>query len=172
MRPASVNGATSVLERVIYYAALSACSDTGAMKAPADITGGWNVSDQDFFFDEDEKPAAKSAKKPGSKPVAKKGSGPARAAAAPAVTPAISDDFQAVSMTVAVLLVVIGVLVGVVIGLFVGKGMATSALTASTAASTVAAPQLTQEQLGSGQLPAGHPNVSLPGASTAATSGK
>jgi hypothetical protein len=135
--------------------------------AAADITGGSNVSDQDFFFDEDDKPV-KAADKSGSKPAAKKGSGSSKAAPAPAP----SADVQSVTLTVALLLAVIGILIGVVIGLFVGKSLATPDLTAATTPTTAAsqAPQLTTEQLNSGQLPSGHPAV--PGASTAATTGK
>jgi hypothetical protein len=143
--------------------------------APADITGGSNVSDQDFFFDEDDKPAAKSDDKSGSKPAAKKGSGTSSAKTTPtrSSAPAPEADVQSVSLIVAVLLAVIGVLIGVVIGLFVGKSMAVApAVVAGTTSGTTSsqAPQLTTEQLNSGTLPSGHPAV--PGASTTPTTGK
>ena len=133
------------------------------------------MSDQDFFFDEDEKPSAKSPSKSGSRPAGKSGSGSAKPAAG--YTPSISSDFQTVSLTVAVLIAVIGVLLGVVIGLFVGRSMATPAISATSLSSgssgAVVAPSLTDQQLNSGQLPAGHPKIDNSGTgSTTATSGK
>jgi hypothetical protein len=118
------------------------------------------VSDQDFFFDEDEKPAksagTSSAKNAGSSP-SRSGSSTTTKAAAPA-------SAQSVSMTIAVLIGVIGILLGAVIGLFVGRSMAvpSAALTPTTTTApgtTQQAPQLTPEQLQGGQLPAGHPSV-------------
>jgi hypothetical protein len=107
------------------------------------------VSDQDFFFDEDDK-SAKSA----GKDTTKKASSPAPRSAAPA--PA-----QTVTMTVAILIGVIGILLGAVIGLFVGKSMAVPAVVLPGAGGTTTqqAPQLTPEQLQGGELPAGHPAV-------------
>jgi hypothetical protein len=123
------------------------------------------VSDQDFFFDEDEKPAAKSGAKKGST---------AGKAAAPAAQTAAPVDAQSVTLMVAVLMGVIGVLLGVVIGLFIGKGMATPAVVVDTAATTVetssaagTAPQLTQEQLDANKLPQGHPQIPGAGSTTA-----
>jgi hypothetical protein len=121
------------------------------------------VSDQDFFFDEDEKPA-KTAGKPAAK---KAGSSPSRGgSSAPAPASA-----QSVSMTVAILVGVIGILLGAVIGLFVGKSMAVPSIAVTPGAGTTTtgqqAPQLTPEQLQGGQLPAGHPAVG--GAGGAAT---
>ena len=124
------------------------------------------MSDQDFFFDEDEKPAAKSG--------AKKGSSSGQTSS-PAPAP-VAVDAQSVSLMVAILIGVIGILLGVVVGLFIGKGMAAPVITSADnglgAGSTVAtqtAPQLTQEQIQAGQLPAGHPQV---GGSTTPTTGK
>jgi hypothetical protein len=121
------------------------------------------VSDQDFFFDEDEKPAASTG--------AKKGSASAKTAA-PAPRGTESADAQSVTLMVAVLIGVIGLLLGVVIGLFVGKSMATPAITATTTGvgAAVSAPQLTQEQInaGAGALPEGHPAVGAPAAETTA----
>jgi len=121
------------------------------------------VSDQDFFFDEDEKPAAKSG--------AKKGSSSGKAASTAPAAPA-SGDSQSVSLMVAVLVGVIGVLLGVVVGLFIGKGMAAPAVptTATTiegaTGGAVSAPQLTQEQIEAGALPEGHPQVGAPATET------
>jgi hypothetical protein len=117
------------------------------------------VSDQDFFFDEDDKSAKTSgssaAKKTGSS-ASRTGSGSSnKGAAAPA-------SAQTVSMTVAVLIGVIGILLGAVIGLFVGKSMAVPTVAVAPGAGTSTtqqAPQLTPEQLQGGQLPAGHPSV-------------
>jgi hypothetical protein len=139
------------------------------MTVPARHTGGLNVSDQDFFFDEDEKPGAKSGARKGSG--SSKSSTPAaRTASGGAATPV---DAQSISLTIAILIAVIGVLLGVVVGLFIGKGMATPAVTSNlvnSAGPAVGAPQLTQDQLSNGQLPAGHP--SIPGASTTPTKTK
>jgi hypothetical protein len=119
------------------------------------------VSDQDFFFDEDEKPA-KSAGTPAPKktgsPASTGGSG------SPAKSPDADAPAQMVSMTIAILIGVIGILLGAVIGLFVGKSMAvpSAAVTPSAGAgtgTTQQAPQLTPEQLQGGQLPSGHPAV-------------
>ena len=129
------------------------------------------MSDQDFFFDDDEKTAAKSdnkAKKAGtpstSRPAAKTG---ARPAAAPAAASA-----QSVTMTMAILFAVIGLLLGVVIGLFIGTTLNPSSATTANSPATVVAPTLTQEQMNAGQLPAGHPKVTGTGASTTATATK
>jgi hypothetical protein len=116
------------------------------------------VSDKDFFFDEDEKPATKSG--------AKKGSTPAKSAA-----PAAPASSQGITVTVAVLIGVIGILLGVVLGIFVGKSLATPAITAQSSSTGLVAPQLTQEQLSSGQLPAGHPQINTSG-TVEATAGK
>jgi hypothetical protein len=117
------------------------------------------VSDQDFFFDEDDKPAKGSGSSPAKKTgttTSRSGSSSAnRGAAAPA-------SVQTVSMTVAVLIGVIGILLGAVIGLFVGKSLAVPTVAVAPGAGTSTtqqAPQLTPEQLQGGQLPAGHPSV-------------
>jgi hypothetical protein len=120
------------------------------------------VSDQDFFFDDDEKPAAKSDNK-----TAKKAGAPASRPASkgtPAPAPA-----QSVTMTMAILFAVIGVLLGVVIGLFVGNMLNPVGTNAVAPAATVA-PTLTQDQLNSGQLPAGHPAITGGASSTPAPS--
>jgi len=112
------------------------------------------VSDQDFFFDEDEQP--KTAEK-ATVPAKKSGSGgtPTRPPAA---------DGQSVTMTVAVLIGVVTMLLGVIIGLFIGRGMATPAVVApvggtGTGTTPQAAPQLSPEQLEGGELPEGHPDI-------------
>lgn len=119
--------------------------------------------DQDFFFDESE-PAKEETK-----PAAKK-SAPAKGSSkAPAPAPA---GEQMVTLTVTVLTGVVAVLIGVIIGIFVGRSMAapvTGAVpTTAGTGTTEQAPQLTNEQMQSGELPAGHPQIGG-GASTGAT---
>jgi hypothetical protein len=126
------------------------------------------VSDQDFFFDDDEKPAAKSdskAKPSGARGGSKGSSRPAPAPAAP--------SGQTVSMTLAILFAVIGLLAGMVIGLFIGN-LTTPASTATVGTgATGAAPSLSEDQLQGGQLPAGHPSITGgAGSSSTATATK
>ena len=61
-------------------------------------------------------------------------------------------------MAVAALLVVIGLLVGVIVGVLVAPGGSDS--TSSTTGITNTAPSLTSDQIESGELPAGHPEIS------------
>jgi hypothetical protein len=117
------------------------------------------VSDQDFFFDEDEKPA-KSAGTPAPKKTGSSASG--SGASKPSKTSTDAAPVQTVSMTIAILIGVIGILLGAVIGLFVGKSMAVPSVAVTPSAgtgTTQQAPQLTPEQLQGGELPAGHPSV-------------
>ena len=129
------------------------------------------MSDQDFFFDEDEQTGKSSSKSPAKS--AAKGT-PARAqksapAAGPAAAPAASKGGsffdQSVSMSVASLLVVIGLLVGVIVGVLVAPGQTSSSIPGPQSATT--APELTSDQIQSGELPAGHPPID--GASGSAT---
>lgn len=111
------------------------------------------MSDQDFFFDEEEdaKPKAASKATSGSKkPVPSK-------AAAPA--PAGTFFAQNVSMTVAALMAVIALLLGVIIGIVIPTG-STTVPPVTSSAGTDAAPVLSDDQLNSGELPAGHPDIS------------
>jgi hypothetical protein len=145
------------------------------------------VSDQDFFFDEeDEKPAAakkpaaktpadKTPAKTGSKPAAKPAAAKTAAAKTTGAKPAAkaaepeSGDVpfldQTVTMAIAALAVVCALLLGVVLGILVGQSRAssladsTAVVAPATAGGSNAAP-LTQQQLSSGQLPAGHPSLS------------
>ena len=61
-------------------------------------------------------------------------------------------------MTMAILFAVIGILLGAIIGLFIGNSLNSNSSVASSPA-TVVAPTLTQDQMNSGQLPAGHPKI-------------
>ncbi len=125
------------------------------------------MSDQDFFFDEDDQPKKDAPKSGG----VKKGSGSSRTAAA-AAAPAAE---QSVSVTVTALVAVVAVLLGVIIGIFVGRGLATPAVPGVGAGATIEgggateAPQLTPEQLEGGALPEGHPEIGGGGPGGAAT---
>lgn len=119
------------------------------------------MSDQDFFFDEDEQPT------------------PARVAkAAPEAdeTQAVVSvaGAQGISMAVASLIGVIALLAGVIVGVLLPIGNAPSATTGTVATTPSVpggtggtggtgggstAPQLTPEQLKGGELPAGHPDI-------------
>jgi len=118
------------------------------------------VSDQDFFFDEED----------GAKPPVK-ASGTAKAKpAAPAQTPRGGGSFfeQSVSMSIAALMTVIALLVGVIIGFVIPTGGTTPPVATTTGVTTSTAPQLSEDQLNSGELPAGHPDLgSITGSSTA-----
>lgn len=152
------------------------------------------MSDQDFFFDDDEPKPTKSTKSakaaPGrtsasgsSKPSVSSSKSPAKnAPAKDAVhTPVPSGGFmdQSMSMPIVSLLVVIGLLVGVIVGFLIGGGMqsqtpaitGTGAIgagttgTGTTGGATTNPGQLTPEQIQKG-LPSGHPAV---GGATGAT---
>lgn len=117
------------------------------------------MSDQDFFFDEeDEKPAAEQKAVGASTPKAG-----AKAAAPSNAEPVFATGSfldQSVTMSVAALLVVCGLLVGVILGIFVGQSRANSgALSPGIESPSGQAPQLTPDQLDSGELPPGHPSV-------------
>ena len=120
------------------------------------------MSDQDFFFDEDEKPAKSQSK---SAPAKKPASSPAKGStnSAPAAE-------QSITYTVAALLGVAALLLGVIIGVLIPVNIGGSQTATPDAGLTqtgaVEAPQLTPEQMQSGALPPGHPSV---GGSTGAT---
>lgn len=135
------------------------------------------MSEQDFFFDDDESVPAKAAPKP-----AKAAPKPAKAAkavaaspVAPAAAPEAQDFFsQSVSMSIAALLAVCALLVGVIVGVMLpvgGSGVGGVGSTSSLPGGALQpAPQLSQEQITNGELPAGHPDIG--GGSTAATATK
>ena len=120
------------------------------------------MSDQDFFFDEDEKPAKSQSK---NAPAKKPASSPAQGSnkSAPAAE-------QSITYTVAALLGVAALLLGVIIGVLIPVNIGGSQTATPDAGLTqtgaAPAPQLTPEQMQSGQLPPGHPSV---GGSTSAT---
>jgi hypothetical protein len=122
------------------------------------------VSDQDFFFEEDEK--AETAKTAPAKKASK------QAPAAMESDSSFAGMAQSVSMAVTVLVAVIALLIGVIVGILlpIGSGApqpatSTTGVTGGTGG-TGSAPQLTEEQLKQGQLPPGHPSI---GGSTTTT---
>jgi len=118
------------------------------------------VSEQDFFFDEEEQAEEKPAAKATERPARAEGNKPA--AAAPSASSA-----QGISMTVASLIAVVALLAGVVIGILIPAGADTNVPDPTTTGSQ-AAPQLTPEQLEGGELPPGHPQVGSEGATGSA----
>ncbi len=115
------------------------------------------MSDQDFFFDEEE---AAPAPKP------RQSRSASRAESAPAAAERESSGggsffAQDVSMSIAALMSVIALLVGVIVGIVMpDQGQSSTVGTTQTSAEQgAAAPQLTEEQLNSG-LPEGHPDIS------------
>lgn len=121
------------------------------------------MSDQDFFFDEEDdvKPAAKGASKAAAAPKGNR-------APQPAATPGGSFFAQSVSMAVTSLVAVIALLVGLIVGILIPSGSATPQ-TVSPAATV--APTLSEDQLNSGELPAGHPDVGGPTGESTGTTG-
>lgn len=119
------------------------------------------MSDQDFFFDEEEdaKPAPKKASA-GHKQVPERQAAPAKQ----------SFFEQSVSMTVAALIAVIALLLGVIIGYVIPSADTTPVVSSPTSSTgSSAAPQLTQDQINSGALPPGHPDLSGAAGSSTAT---
>lgn len=123
------------------------------------------MSDQDFFFDEED-----GAKQPAKASATAKSK--SAAAARPAAPASASFFEQSVSMSIAALMAVIALLVGVIVGFVIPTGGTTPPVTATdVGAATQPAPQLTEDQLSSGELPAGHPDLSsLTGSGTATAS--
>ncbi len=125
------------------------------------------MSDQDFFFDEDEKPSAKKE----TKPAPKGGASSSNARPAAKNAPAAAAPASSVTYTVAALIAVAALLLGMIVGILlpVNVGSQTTA-TSNTGVSGptggTSAPALTNEQMQSGQLPAGHPAI---GGSSGAT---
>jgi len=117
------------------------------------------VSDQDFFFDEDEKGAEKPPKTASKQPTK---STPSKAAK---TAPAPSGGIE-LTWTVTALVGIVALLLGVIIGYAIPKGTQEVSVGAPSTTQEQQAPQLSPEQLSSGQLPPGHPSV---GGSTGAT---
>jgi len=119
--------------------------------------------DQDFFFEE-EAPAKASQPSKGSKssgaarPTAPSSSAKGTAAAAPAE--------NTVSFTNAALIAVVTLLVGVIIGVMLPIGGTNTNTNTPAATGTTPAPQLSPEDLESGELPPGHPSIGGSGTAT------
>lgn len=115
------------------------------------------MSDQDFFFEEEERPTEDAAP---AKSTPK--SGGSKSAAKPVASDAAPVAQQSVSMTVAGLVAACALLVGVIVGLVIPRQPSAATVdTGTTGTST--APQLTPEQMEGGSLPAGHPDISSMG---------
>jgi hypothetical protein len=116
------------------------------------------VSDQDFFFDEDEAPA----EKPAAKSVAKPGGAKAQASAPRTKTAAVPAGAQSVTMTVAGLIGVVALLVGIIVGILIPTGgtQVTSPTTGVPSMGTggTQAPPLSEQDL-QGEMPPGHPPI-------------
>ncbi len=134
------------------------------------------MSDQDFFFDEED---AKTAAKPGKgaaktdkAPSTKSTAGAARSASV--ATTASTPVFErSVTMTVTALLMAIALLIGVILGFLLGGSTTPTPVTDSNQilAPTGAPGALSEDQL-SQPLPSGHPAVGATSGSTPATTGK
>ncbi|MBF4510234.1 MAG: hypothetical protein ISP10_07160 [Aeromicrobium sp.] len=116
------------------------------------------MSDQDFFFDEEDdaqpspaRPAKTEQRKAAPAPRSTSSKGES------ASSPAFFE--QSVSMMVAALMAVIGLLVGVIIGFVIAPADGGSAVPTSPASSSAPAPLLSPDQLESGALPEGHPPI-------------
>jgi hypothetical protein len=136
------------------------------------------VSDEDSFFDEEPAPNPGKQQKPAAKTTAprpaQKAAPAARAAAAPRTRDAAPPQFfdQTTTYAVAALIGVIGLLLGVLIGYLLLGTPTAAAPTSDTPAATVPAAtqsggQLTTQQVNAGQLPPGHPKISIPATTTA-----
>lgn len=116
------------------------------------------MSDQDFFFDEDEKADEEVAEKPARKQASGK---PAPRQTAARQSAAGYGGGQSVTMTVAALIAVVALLVGVIIGILIPAGASTTTPSpAASDAGSMTAPQLSDEQIQSGVMPEGHPPIS------------
>lgn len=124
------------------------------------------MSDQDFFFDEDEAPAEAPAAAGDAKPEPSRARTAVPAATAPAVAGTIAG-MQSVSMTVAALFGVVALLVGIIIGILIPAGANTSVPAPTAIGGQVTpAPQLSPEQIEGGNLPPGHPPIEGAGGTT------
>lgn len=123
------------------------------------------MSDKDFFFDEDETLEGTSAEAPAATGNERTRTSRAGRAAPAAAAPTFGT--QSVSMTVAALFSVVALLAGIIIGILIpaGPGRGVPAPTITGGQSTPA-PQLTPEQLQSGELPPGHPPIDGSGTTT------
>lgn len=135
------------------------------------------MSEQDFFFDEEPEPkapAAKGAKAPANTPAKTAAKAPAKSApkdsSSVETIPAAGTFDQSTLYAIAALVGVIGLLLGATLGFLLGTTMASGTAPSSSTSTTApaaggsAAPALTQDQLTTTTLPAGHPKVDVSGA--------
>jgi hypothetical protein len=116
------------------------------------------VSDQDFFFDEDEAPAEKPEAKSAAKPAGAK----AQASAPRTKTAAVPAGAQSVTMTVAGLIGVVALLIGIIIGILIPTGgtqVASPPTGVPSMGTGTQAPPLSEDALQGGDLPPGHPPI-------------
>jgi len=115
------------------------------------------VSDQDFFFDEDEQPATKAAEKGKAAPPKAPAKGaPAKGGKA---APAQASGGIELTWTITALIGVVALLLGVIVGYSIPKSSSVGT-TGSTTTQQQVAPQLSPEEMQSGTLPEGHPDIS------------
>ncbi len=119
------------------------------------------MSDQDFFFDEDEPTTEKPAAKPASKSAAKP-TGDTKAPASAPRAKAAPAGAQSVTMTVAALIGVVALLVGIIIGIVIPTGATQPAapiggMPPGMGTGEQARP-LSPEEL-EGGMPPGHPEI-------------
>lgn len=107
------------------------------------------MSDQDFFFDDEEQ------SEPKAKEAAPKQTG--KATAQGSASPSALSGIE-LTWTVTGLIAVVALLLGVIVGYAIPKSGNTVG-TVQTGSAGQTAPQLTPEQMSSGQLPAGHPDI-------------
>ncbi|MDF1543025.1 MAG: hypothetical protein P1P71_07890 [Anaerosomatales bacterium] len=116
------------------------------------------MSDQDFFFDDDEAQADKPAAKSAAKPAGAK----ARASAPRTKTAAAPAGAQSVTMSVAGLIGVVALLVGIIIGILIPTGSpqvtSPSVGVPSMGTGGTQAPPLSEQEL-QGEMPPGHPPI-------------
>ena len=125
------------------------------------------MSDQDFFFDEDEQPAAKAADKGKAAPPKAPAKGaPAKGAKS---APAQASGGIELTWTITALIGVVALLLGVIIGYAIPNSSSVET-TGSTTTQQQVAPQLTPEEMQSGTLPQGHPDISGMASGSAETS--
>jgi hypothetical protein len=152
------------------------------------------VSEPDFFFDDEPEtpnPATKAPKAPKAASSSSKGAASKPAASKPAASkpaptkkpaavveePVESFADQPTTWAIASLIGVCGLLLGLILGFLLGTTLtknATLATSATSATPAITAPAavsgggstLTTAQLSSGQLPAGHPKITVPTSTT------
>jgi hypothetical protein len=136
------------------------------------------VSDEDFFFDEDdERPSEQAEQADDGEQQADDGEQPATSSIpeTESTSSQPSAEPHGVSMTIALLLAVIALLTGIVIGLLINTRVAPSGAGSSKVdLNNIAIPPLSQDQMNSG-MPSDHPDVnggSATGGSSASGTGQ